>query len=361
MFMRKHKILIIIDQMNIGGAARVTSTLLHGLVKKGYEVAIALDNKNVKNFYPIPECIQQVSLPIKSTSLPVFKQFKNVMAAYKIINKEQPDVIIAVTFIPYFYAYYASLFTKIPIIAYDHTSFSRKMGWLANWIRFNLYKKANKLVVLTKKDASLLKNRFQNTVVIYNPLTYPVVRHILPRKRTILCAGRIDAWEVKGFDRIIHIWSKLAPKYPEWRLLIAGSGSDKKMAELKEMTKTSKVDGQMDFLGQVKDMQLLYSQTSIFALPSRIEGFPMVLLEAMSQGCVCCTFEMGGAVQEMMSPSSGLIIKDNDELEFEKALTELIEQYPNYNEFQESGYIDAGRFTCEEFILKWDTILKSVI
>lgn len=48
--MAKTKILIIIDQMQIGGAARVTSILLHELIENGYEVVLALDNINANVF-----------------------------------------------------------------------------------------------------------------------------------------------------------------------------------------------------------------------------------------------------------------------------------------------------------------------
>ena len=87
----------------------------------------------------------------------------------------------------------------------------------------------------------------------------------------------------------------------------------------------------------------------------------MVLMEAMSQGCVCCSFEMGGAVHEMMSSTSGPVVKDGDTAEFEKQIEWLINKYPNYDSFRESGYIDVGRFSCETFYEQWDRMIKEVI
>ena len=48
--MSNNKLLILIDQMSSGGAGRVTSTLLPGLVAKGYDITLALDNYNEKVF-----------------------------------------------------------------------------------------------------------------------------------------------------------------------------------------------------------------------------------------------------------------------------------------------------------------------
>lgn len=359
--MSNNKVLILIDQMETGGAGRVTSTLLPGLLNKGYDVVMALDNINCKVFYPIPESIRQIYIGIKNNAPAGVKQLLMIFATRKIIKRERPDVVIAVTFSPFLYAHYATKGMSVPIICYDHTSFGRNMGRYVNWIRYNLYEKADKLVILTKKDERLLGCKFPNKEVVYNPLTYPVVRHTGDRRKTVLCAGRIDSWEVKGFDRMIDIWSRIAPRHPDWKLQIAGSGEQIKLHELKAMAKQAGVEKQIEFLGQIYDMPSLYSVTSIFALPSRVEGFPMVLMEAMSQGCVCCTFEMGGAVHEMISSTSGPIIKDGDITEFEKQLQSLINQYPNYESLRESGYSDASRFSCKDFYAQWDKIIQEVI
>lgn len=359
--MSKNKVLVLIDQMETGGAGRVTSTLLPGLLKKGYDVVMALDNVNCKVFYPIPESVRQISIGIKNDAPTGVKQLKMILSTRRIIKREHPDVVIAVTFSPFLYAHYASKGLGVPVICYDHTSFGRNMGRYVNWIRYNLYGKADKLVILTKKDESLLGSKFPHKEVVYNPLTYPVAHHTGDRCKTVLCVGRIDSWEVKGFDRMIDMWSHIAPKYPDWKLRIAGGGTEDKVAEIRKMSKDSGVDKQIEFLGQIYDMPALYAATSIFALPSRVEGFPMVLLEAMSQGCVCCTFEMGGAVNEMMNETSGAIVKDNELTDFERALEKLINLYPHYEDLQESGYKDAARFSSKNFYDQWNRIIQSVI
>ena len=322
---------------------------------------MALDNVNAKNFYPIPNAVKQVYVPIKGKMPSGLKQVKLVIAIRKVIKRECPNIIISVTFFPFFYAHYAAIGTGIPVICYDHTSFGRDMGRFINWIRYNLYGKADKLIILTEKDKRLLGDKFPRKEVIYNPLTYPIVRYNGKRRKTVLCVGRIDSWDIKGFDRIIEIWSHLARKFPDWMLQIAGSGTPQKEMEVIQMVKNAGVENSVEFLGQIYDMPSLYSHTSIFALPSRIEGFPMVLLEAMSQGCVCCAFELGGAVNEMMSSTSGAIVKDGDIDLFEKELEKSMLQYPHYSDLQESGYRDAERFSIEKFYVQWDTIIKNVI
>lgn len=357
------KILVIIDQMTTGGAARVTSTLLRGLVTFGYKVSIAFDNVNCKQFYDIPNDIHIIPLELKRDGRTKgFKQISLLLETCRIIRKERPLLIIAVTFFPFFYSYFAKIGTGIPVIAYDHTSFGRDMGWFVNFIRFKLYGYADTLVIQTHKDAKLLGTRFPRKKVIYNPLTYPInydgKNH---RGKKILCAGRLDSWYIKGIDIIFDIWSRISRTHTDWQLMIAGSGTPGTLSVINNMIKKNGIEKSVVLLGQIDDMALLYSRTSIFALPSRVEGFPMVLMEAMSQGCACVTFDMEGAVREMMSNSSGIIVPDGDINTFEKSLNILIERYPDYGNIRESSFRDVEKFSDKEFNAQWAETIKQVL
>lgn len=354
---KHNKVLVLIDQMSVGGAARVTSTLLTGLVEKGYDVTLVLDDITSAPVYPIPQDMPRISLPFKAEGLPVLKQLRLIGTLRRTIREVAPDVVIAVTFFPFFYARYAALGTGIPVVAYDHTSFGRDMGLFNNWIRYHLYGRADRLVILTEKDRRLLGGKFPRKMVIYNPLSYPIVRMAKPREKTVLCAGRLDVWDVKGFDRIIEMWGRIAKDYPEWKLQIAGDGPQQPLVAMMEK---AGVKESVLLLGHVSNMQELYQKSAVFALPSRVEGFPMVLLEAVSQGCVCCSFSMGGAVEEMMSPQSGCIVEDGDIKSFERCLRQLMDRYPDYDGLRGNAYADASRFDIETFSAQWDEMLKDI-
>ena len=63
----------------------------------------------------------------------------------------------------------------------------------------------------------------------------------------------------------------------------------------------------------------------------------------------------------MMNGNSGSIVADGNIQQFETELEMLMKKYPNYQELQENGYNDAGRFTTETFYNQWDEIIHSVI
>ena len=65
------------------------------------------------------------------------------------------------------------------------------------------------------------------------------------------------------------------------------------------------MEDSVEFLGFKKDVEKLYQDASIFVLSSRYEGFGLVLIEAMSQGCACIACDYKGRQREIIAPNEG--------------------------------------------------------
>lgn len=102
---------------------------------------------------------------------------------------------------------------------------------------------------------------------------------------TVLILGRIDAAEnYKGHRELIAVWPEVLQKVPDARLLIAGSGSG--LSHLEALAAQSRAANSIQFLGHVpeRDMDALWRGATLFAMPSRGEGFGLVYVEAMRHG-----------------------------------------------------------------------------
>ena len=226
------KILVFIDQYERGGAARVTSTMINGLCRHNHIIYLATNNITRSIGYELDRRIKVISFYGGETQNKIeslIRHLRLIISAPRCVKFVKPDIIIAVTHNPYFYVRIATAFSKIPLIAVDHTSFSRKISVFEDWIRHHFYKYANTLSILTKKDEMLLGDKFPNKIVIYNPLSFPPINHTTERKKNVLVAGRLSFWKIKGIDRIIDIWGNLSKKYPDWRLEIAGDGNNESL------------------------------------------------------------------------------------------------------------------------------------
>lgn len=360
------RVLIFISSFSRGGAARVTSTLCQELVNAEYEVHIATNTSTEPIFYPLPTIATIHSFYVSKDKLGLWGSIKlNInycKLARQIIRKVKPDVIIGVEPRTFLYAKMGAIGYNAPVIASDHTSFSRKQDFITNFIRYKFYGVADALTILTKKDYNLLGHKFPNKVVIYNPLSFPVLNTPTCRKKNILCAGRLDVWHIKGFDIILQCWQNLADKYPDWILEIAGDGSKESTSFLKQAIEDKGLTDRVVLLGQVEDMQSKFSQTSIFALPSRVEGFPMVLMEAMSQGCACISYEVGGAIQEMITDNKdGIIVRDLDISGFTERLSLLIADATLRDKLSSNAIKSVQRFSTESFIASWNRLLNQLV
>ena len=94
----------------------------------------------------------------------------------------------------------------------------------------------------------------------------------------------------KGFDRLAIIFERLSQRHPSLHLVILGMdarpyhGVDQQ-AQLRQLL--PQASHRLHFPGQVGNVQDWYERADLFLLPSRYEGFPNVLLEAMASGCCC--------------------------------------------------------------------------
>ena len=348
--------------MQEGGAGRVTCTMVNELAKLGYEIVICTDTVRYTVFYQLDPTIKIVTYNERICEGNKLTYYSYVIFQLRrLIKQEKPDVILGVEALMFFLTKMAISFTNTPIVAVDHTSMGRNLGCFLNWVRHNYYGSASAISLLTHKDAHILGDKFPQKYVIYNPLSFPVFKGSEQRRNTILCVGRLNAWNVKGFDRILKIWSELSSKYPEWSLEIAGGGSEEAFKEVNAMIDHFELGNTVRLLGQVIDMPTLYQRTRIFALPSRVEGFPMGLVEAMSQGCCCVAFDMQGAVKEIIEDKkSGYIVNDDDVSMFSDVLEMLLTNPQVITSVGQEAVEKCSEFSVDSFVGKWVSVLDGL-
>lgn len=325
------KILIVIDHFESGGAARVVANLLDGFINKGYEVYLMIDNIDHKVLYPINEKVRIIPFklyPCSGKLSRLKKYYYEIKQIRQSVKSISPDIVIGEMATFFLLSYIASLGLKTKVIAHDHTSFLRKSDKFENLIRYHLYSLADRLIILADRDKNILGKKFKNKCVIPNPLSFEPLKEFSDfknREKHILCVGRFDVWHIKGFDRIIKCFSQIASECPEWKLVFAGTGSVRNVDHIKQLAEDYNISDSVVFLGQVEDIISVYRNSAIFALPSRIEGFPMSVLEAMSQGCACVVYDVGGVSSEMIIDGvSGFVINDEDDDKFKSRLLQMI-------------------------------------
>ena len=360
------KILLINNQFSIGGAARVAAIMCNSFYERGYDLCVMTDYLSYELGYGFNKNISLSPLVTKDYT---GKCLHKLRAAIHIIQNIRrtiqsfhPDVIITIQADMYLRTLLAGLFLDCTIIAADHSTITHKYDLITDFTRSYLYRFADGLSILTEKDRKLLGQKFPNKEVIYNPLSFPIKREEHNNRRmNILCAGRLDAWKIKGFDIMLNIWASINDKYPDWDLEIAGSGNQDSVEFLQHKIEDLGLQNRVKLLGFVEDMKSLFGETSIFALPSRVEGFPMVLMEALSQGCASVSFSIQGATNEMVLPNAGLVIEDGDFDGFKKAICTLLDSASLRQRLSLKARESVERFSVDSFINHWIDFINKTL
>jgi len=128
-------------------------------------------------------------------------------------------------------------------------------------------------------------------------------------ERTVLAAGRLT--HQKGFDLLIPAFAKVAGEHPDWRVRICGKGEQQ--AELRELIASHGLQDRIELAGPVGNMAEEMAMASVFVLSSRFEGFPLILIEAMSKGLAVVSFDCPTGPGEIIDDHrNGLLVAPND-------------------------------------------------
>ena len=177
----------------------------------------------------------------------------------------------------------------------------------------DMFVNADKCLTLSNgiRDFIISKTgKAENIEVLYNPC--PDVCGIdvsAKREKSILFAATL--YKEKGYLDLIEAFGKIAKNNPEWKLLLAGNGSQEEGVSLAEKYN---VANRVKFLGWVKgdDKDNVFRTSSLFCLPSYAEGFPMAVLDAWAYGLPVVTTPVGGIPDIVVDGENGLLFNPGD-------------------------------------------------
>lgn len=305
------RVVIVASRLCYGGAEHVGVLLANGFYRDNHEVYL-LSNTNQPVTFHIYEGVRVIGIFPRDASK-IVKWWRAVRILRKEIKALHPDIVIGIAETCSLISKIACMGLGVPVVYSAHNSFERPatapMGRWNKFAKFGLGHLYDAITVLTDADKKCIGNKLSNVSVMPNPLGLHPVHFIPSKQKSILSVGRLDGWHVKGFDVLIRAWGrivdslKLIVESEGWKLQIAGTGSEESLNYLKQLCKENGVEDSVEFLGFRKDVEKLYQEASIFVLSSRYEGFGLVLIEAMSQGCACIACDYKGRQREIISPT----------------------------------------------------------
>lgn len=136
----------------------------------------------------------------------------------------------------------------------------------------------------------------------------------------IAAVGRLNPQ--KNFALLLDIAAELAPRFPDLRFLLAGEGPEETM--LREKARTLGLTERVVFSGYVADTRNVYVAADMLLMPSRFEGLPMTLLEAMAMRLPVVASRLDGIAEVVEDGREGFLVESTDTAGFVERCTTLL-------------------------------------
>ena len=359
-----------------GGTERIVTQKINFLLQfEQYDITIVTtEGINKKPFYDLHQSAKVIELNInflEEFRKPLYSKYlgtKRKLKEYKkkliqIINAQNIDICISTGAKELEFLHEIQIPCKriceLHFSKYNRELFleGKKGGILWKFIgkirTYQLIKQTSgldQLVVLTKKDEKDWKKTHNNIKQIYNFSDFQSESLALLENKKVISVGRLT--EQKGYNYLIEAWAIIKNKKSDWILEIYGEGD--LYNELFQQIKDCRLENHVILKGRTNQVQEKMLESSIFALSSRYEGFPMVLLESMACGVPVVSFDCETGPAEIIENNDcGILVENRNVLKLAEALLTMMDDKDLRKKSGEIAKIKSANFSKSKIMTQW--------
>ncbi|WP_279001214.1 PssD/Cps14F family polysaccharide biosynthesis glycosyltransferase [Thomasclavelia cocleata] len=372
----KQKVTLLSLHLRVGGIEKAICSLANMLVDD-YDVEIVNVYKLCKPSFYIDE---RVKITYLSTDLKPNKEnlkyavkdknfIKIVIEGFKALNvvlrkkklikqcakDNDGDIIISTTLA--FNKSFSKYQKNKLLIAWEHCHPDRSLNYAKKV--YKSVKKFDLFIPASKSIYNFYKEYLTGPQCIYLPLCIDE----LPDERAILNTNQVTVMGrlsgEKAYDDMLKIFKKVLEKNPEAKLNILGDGEERHslgiLADQLGIRKSVTFYG--NIVGEAKREVMI--NTSVFVTTSHYESFGLVLLEAMSYGIPCISFDSAkGSLDIIEDGKDGFIIKNRNFDDMANRIVKLLKETPK--EISDNGIKKAQQFSYQNVRIKWLEMFQSL-
>ena len=345
---RRHRVLHVIDSLDLGGAQAVLLNLLrHGDRTRFEFEAACLHGHGV-----YWEQLRALGLPVRSLSFHHYFPSYAAAIVWLCVSRRY-EVVHTHLLASNLIAKPLAAFCGVPVrINHDHCN--DKLADPRRWVpkadeitnRWSTH-----IIAVSQSTREYLEKAehvaSQRVTTIHNGVDLKVYR---PRPEHRIKARQqwrlpVEAFVIAGIGRLTYqknfslflkVAAQVKERQPHACFVIAGTG-DEELA-LKEQARELGIADAVHFLGYVRDMADLYPAMDMLLLTSRYEGLPITILEAMAMGLPIVSAKLDGVQEILVDDVDAALVPPGDAGGFVESVCKLI-AYPEL----QLRYVDAAR------------------
>ncbi len=342
---KKVDLCLIIEAPTMGGAQTVLLQLAHEFNRDRFDISMIMLNSKGQLSHMIPDDIRIIDL--KRSVDRKYAWLINPLWFFRLINSIksiEPDAILTTITGMNLCVIFAKLLARADAIVIVRETITLKdslktgmwVGKLKKWLCVLLYPRANKVVapsqVVIDDLRSFIKLEEEQVAVIPNfvnpkrmdqyssqPVDLGALR-LQTDRPVIVSVGRLV--RQKGFDIGIESVERVNRKFPCYYWIV-GEGEEER--NLREHVASRGLSNVVSFLGYQENPFLFLKHADLFLMPSRYEGFPNVLLEAMYCSLACIVTRYDRSVEEfLVDRENGYLTEPGDAASMAGTIEELL-------------------------------------
>jgi len=354
------KILFVVDDYS-GGAGNIVQ-LLSTEYAKDNEVSVLLTHQTTAKRH---ECRDVQFYELEAAKKPagsIKKVSYQINWVKKHIKQIKPDVVISFLTINSIFTCLGQLFSKLPIVACERicpSDLHLKFPW--NMLMNIAYKRADVLTVQFGEFVPLYGGRYKEKCLVTPNYVATPDRYWKPRgqetTRFISC-GRLNA--SKQFDILIDMFSDIHKKNPKTELFIYGRGPYEE--RLRKHIEEAGLSDSIFLKGYTNDTYGVLCDADVYLMPSKSEGFPNALSEAMAVGLPSVAFRCNKGIDELSDYGRrGTVVELNDREAFVSAALRLCEDTALCEEYSKNAKEVSTVYSLDKVKETWDACIEQAI
>jgi GalNAc-alpha-(1->4)-GalNAc-alpha-(1->3)-diNAcBac-PP-undecaprenol alpha-1,4-N-acetyl-D-galactosaminyltransferase len=351
-----------------GGVERMAIAAMNELCRRGHHVSLLTwDPAGGEAFYAMDERIEwrRLDLGDPKHRAGLGLRLRRALRVRRLLAELAPDVAIAFQEGTFRALRVYGLGLRLPMIAAERNSPSRfdfvtqgSRGRSMQWLRL-----ADRITVQCESYRELYPSFLRRKIVaIPNPV-FPASGRAAPAgdenaPQVLLSVGRLSFQ--KNQVALVQAFARLAPRFPRWRMDIAGEGEHR--AEVEAEIARLGLGERVRLLGAVKDVSALYRASHLFCLASRWEGFPNALAEALAHGLPAVSYADCCGINELIQPDrNGLLAAGNGDAEtLADTLGRLMADSASRQAMGAAAAESMRAYTPQAVFDRWETVLAEV-
>lgn len=357
------RIVLAISSLRGGGAERVMAWLAGALAEHGHSVSLLTMIGPEADRYDLDPRVTRQSLTLRSyfnsmriTAIINFLRWRHLLITR--CRVDRADVVLSFMDGMNVYCLASLIGRRTPVVVAERIDPSRSyVSPLKRLLRPWLYRRRAATVVFQVRDFA---TKFQDEWRL--PRVHVIPNAVLPHVKgtgnrsgpVVLSVGRFDPQ--KGHDILLEAWRQLGANRQGWRLRIVGEGPA--LANYEALVRDNGLADSVELAPFTEDIAAVYDTASIFVFPSRFEGFPNALIEAMAMGKAVIASDLPPACREIIThDTNGLLFDGTSPQELAAALRRLIEDAEARARLSEAASEVQTRYAEPAIFSLWEQCL----